>query len=171
MWGNTPSSMPIKNTAGYSRPLAECRVISVTLESSSARSSVSATKADRSISSSMVSNSPATPISSSRFSRRPSASMVSCASSSARYPDRSRIREMTPAGPRSRAAASSIMARKSPMPAAARPDTPASAQRRSASVKVIPSAAAKSSSRATEESPTPRLGVLSTRLTLTSSDG
>ena len=33
--GNVPCSMPVRNTTGYSRPLAVCRVISVTLPESS----------------------------------------------------------------------------------------------------------------------------------------
>ena len=57
------------------------------------------------------------------------------------------------------------------MPLTARPVTPASSARRSASMNGTPWAFAHASSRPTELSPTPRLGTLSTRLTLTSSTG
>ena len=49
MCGNTPSSQPVRNTTGNSRPFAVCRVISVTMPaSSSGIESASATSATRS---------------------------------------------------------------------------------------------------------------------------
>ena len=94
MWGNTPSSIPVMNTTGNSRPLALCRVINVTTSVSS-RLSTSVTRLIDSRNSSLrrypsavaqssgptdsgpsLSKSSAAETSSRRFSSRPIASMV-----------------------------------------------------------------------------------------------
>ena len=80
MCGNTPSSRPVRNTTGNSRPFALCSVINVTTSSASASRSVSeisdvrsrksASRAGAPSSSRPRSNSSATPASSCRFSTR-----------------------------------------------------------------------------------------------------
>ena len=89
--GNTPSSMPMMNTIGNSRPLALWSVISVTRPSSSRSASASASSAiccrnsssEPSLGASRRTRAP-TRTSSSRFSIRPCASIVRSASSASR---------------------------------------------------------------------------------------
>ena len=88
--GNTPSSIPMMNTIGNSRPLALCIVISVTRPSSSRMPSASASRQICCRNSStepfsfVASYSRPTCTSSSRFSIRPWASIVRSASSASR---------------------------------------------------------------------------------------
>ncbi len=84
MWGKIPSSMPTRNTAGNSRPLAMCMVMSETLVPSPSSWSESATREAASRNSASVRYSAAMPTRVSTFSTRPSASMVPSASSSLR---------------------------------------------------------------------------------------
>ena len=158
-------------TTGYSRPFAACIVIMMTL-SSSDKSSASATSDTCSKNSSTWANSFADDTNSPKFSRRPASSTEFSLLNSARYPDFSRTASKSAPGVCSSCAATSSMtAIKDSIPRRAAPDTPASPDRRKASKKLMFSSRAKTSSRLILVSPMPRLGMLRTRFTLTSSSG
>ncbi len=158
-------------TVGNSKPLAECRVIIITL-SSPAISSVSDTSDTFSRKSLASGNSSAAPMSSSRFSIRPCASCVSSFRNSARYPLRSSSSRKRWAGPCSTSPSSeSINVKNSLMPRSAAPPTPADAARRSATDNARLCSLASVDTLSKLVSPTPRLGTLIARRMLISSAG